>query len=33
MLRFNPAKYRDPLDLEKYKGGMGRQLGALGGEQ
>ena len=30
MLRFNPAKYRDPLDLEKYKGGMQRQQGMSG---
>ena len=30
MLRFNPAKYKDPLDLEKYKGGMQRQQGMTG---
>ena len=32
MLRFNPAKYRDPLDLEKYKGGMQKQMGFTGGQ-
>ena len=27
MLKFNPAKYKDPLQLDKYKGGMQRQQG------
>ena len=29
LMKFYPAKYQDPLDLDKYKGAIGRAQGAL----
>ena len=29
LMKFYPAKYQDPLDLDKYKGGMAKARGAL----
>ena len=29
LMKFYPAKYQDPLDLEKYKGAIGRAQSAL----
>jgi hypothetical protein len=28
-MKFYPAKYADPLDLDKYKGGMAKARGRL----
>ena len=30
LMKFYPANYRDPLDLDKYKGAIGRSRGLTG---